>query len=194
MYVVGICGQTCAGKGKMVKGILDNVEGVTVIHQDSYYFTGNENTNYDIPSAIDFSLLISHIKCLLKGEAVEAPVYCFKTHSRLNESVNIKPCKILVIEGILIFSQKELLDLINLKVYISTYPELAFSRRLKRDVEERGRTISEVTERYFKDVLPSTKKYVEPSENFADIIIPNNSNTFIGLDLLIGHLKNLGSF
>ena len=191
MHVVGICGQTCAGKGKMVKGIIDNVEGVTVIHQDSYYFTGNENSNYDIPESIDFPLLNSHIKSLLNGESIECPVYCFKTHSRLTETREVKPCKILIIEGILIFTQKDLLDLINLKVYISTYPELAFSRRLKRDVEERGRTISEVTERYFKDVLPSTKKYVEPSENFADIIIPNNSSNFLGLEVLIGHLKEL---
>ena len=191
MYVVGICGQTCAGKGKMVKGITDNVENVTVIHQDSYYFTGNENTNYDIPESIDFALLISHIKSLMKGDEIKCPIYCFKTHSRLNETRKISSCKILVIEGILIFSQKDLLDLINLKVYISTYPELAFSRRLKRDVEERGRTISEVTERYFKDVLPSTKKYVEPSENFADIIIPNNSFSFLGLGVLIGYLKEL---
>ena len=191
MHVVGICGQTCAGKGKLVKGITDNVKDVTVIHQDSYYFTGNENSNYDIPESIDFSLLNSHIKSLLNGDAVNCPIYCFKTHSRLNETREVKPCKILIIEGILIFTQKELLDLINLKIYISTYPELAFSRRLKRDVEERGRTISEVTERYFKDVLPSTKKYVEPSENFADIIIPNNDSTFLGLGVLVGYLKEL---
>ena len=192
-YIIGVCGSSCSGKTRTVDAIVNSLKDKTVvISQDSYYFTGDKNTNYDIPKSIDFKLLISHIKSLLKGESIESPIYDFSTHSRLKETKIIKPSKIIIIEGILIFTQKELLDLINLKVYISAYSELAFSRRLKRDVEERGRTIEEVTDRYFKDVLPSTKQFVEPSENFSDIVLKNNiQNKFIGLQILLDHINNL---
>ena len=190
-YVIGVCGPSCSGKTKTVKSIIDSLkEKSIVISQDNYYFTGDDNTNYDIPTAIDFSLLISHIKDLINGKCIQSPIYDFSTHSRLKETIEIKPSQIVIIEGILIFTQKELLNLINLKVYISAYQELAFSRRLKRDVEERGRSIEEVTERYFKDVLPSTKQYVEPSENFSDIVLKNNiENNFIGLEILLNHIS-----
>ena len=190
-YVIGVCGPSCSGKTKTVKSIVESLkEKPVVISQDNYYFTGDNETNYDIPKAIDFSLLISHIKTLINGKSIQSPIYDFSTHSRLQETIEIKQSKIIIIEGILIFTQKELLDLINLKVYISAFHELAFSRRLKRDVEERGRTIEEVTDRYFKDVLPSTKQYVEPSENFSDIVLKNNiQNNFIGLEILLNHIS-----
>ena len=191
-YVIGVCGASCSGKTRTVKEIVRVTENSIVISQDSYYFSGNENTNYDIPESIDFPLLISHIKDLLNGKSIQCPIYDFTTHSRLEKKIEMKPCKIIIVEGILIFSQKELIELINLKVFISAYQELAFSRRLKRDVEERGRTIEEVTERYFKDVLPSTKQYVEPSENFSDIVLKNNTkDKFIGLEILLNHLRRI---
>ena len=192
-YVIGVCGASCSGKTRTVNSIVNSLKiKPVVISQDSYYFSGNKDTNYDVPESIDFILLISHIKELLSGKSVESPIYDFSTHSRLKQTKTINPCKIIILEGILIFTQKELLDLINLKVYISAYSELAFSRRLKRDVEERGRTIEEVTSRYFKDVLPSTKKYVEPSENFSDIVLKNNiTDNFIGLQILLDHIHNL---
>lgn len=193
-HVIGINGSTCCGKSLCVNAIKNALpeNSVAVISQDSYYFSGNEETNYDVPEAIDFKLLISHIKDLINGKDVECPVYDFSTHSRLEKTVTVKSCKIIIVEGILIFTQKELLDLFNLKVYISAYPELALSRRLKRDVEERGRTIEEITERYFKDVLPSTKRYVEPSEDFSDIVLKNNiKDKFIGLEILLNHIKTL---
>jgi len=192
-YIIGVCGASCSGKTRTVNSILKSLkENAVVISQDSYYFSGNSNTNYDIPQSIDFDLLISHVKELLQGRSINSPIYDFSTHSRLKQSKKINPCKIIILEGILIFTQKELLDLINLKVFISAYSELSFSRRLKRDVEERGRTIQEVTTRYFKDVLPSTKQYVEPSENFSDIVLKNNTNqNFIGLQILLDHINNL---
>ena len=192
-YIIGVCGASCSGKTRTVNSIVNSLkEKTVVISQDSYYFTGNENTNCDIPESIDFKLLISHIKDLLNGKCIDSPIYDFSTHSRLKETKKIIPTKIIILEGILIFTQKDLLDLINLKVFISAYSELAFSRRLKRDVEERGRTIEEITKRYFKDVLPSTKQYVEPSENFSDIVLKNNTNDkFIGLQILLDHIKYL---
>ena len=193
-HVLGVCGSTCSGKSKCVNAIKNSLpaENVTILSQDHYYFSGNEETNYDVPEAIDFDLLISHVKDLIEGKSIKCPIYDFATHSRLNETITIKSCKIIIVEGILIFTQKELLALFDLKIYISAYPELALSRRLKRDVEERGRTIEEVTERYFKDVLPSTKRYVEPSEDFSDIVLKNNTkDKFIGLQILLNHIKTL---
>jgi uridine kinase len=192
--IIGIGGASGSGKTKAVNAIANEFspECCTIMSQDYYYFSGNVETNYDVPEAIDFILLVSHIKDLLNGKSIQRPIYDFSTHSRLKETVEIKPCKIIIVEGILIFTQKELLDLFDLKVYISAYPELAFSRRLKRDIEERGRNIEEVTARYFKDVLPSTKRYVEPSEEFSDIVLKNNVKyKFIGLQILLNHIKTL---
>ena len=194
VHVLGIVGSSCAGKSVCVNTIKNSLpeESVTVISQDHYYFSGNEETNYDVPEAIDFDLLIKHVKDLIQGKTIECPIYDFATHSRRKETTTVKSSKIIIVEGILIFTQKELLSLFDLKIYISAYPELALSRRLKRDVEERGRTIEEITERYFKDVLPSTKRYVEPSEDFSDIVLKNNTkDKFIGLQILLNHIKTL---
>lgn len=192
-YVIGICGCSCSGKTTAVNAIVNQLkENTVVISQDSYYFGGNKNTNFDVPESIDFQSLISDLKTLMSGKPVDIPIYDFSTHSRKQETKRVEPAKVIIIEGILIFTQKELLDLIDLKVYISTYPELAFSRRLKRDVEQRGRTIQDVNERYFKHVLPSTKQFVEPSENFSDIVLKNNTNNqFIGLQILLNHISLL---
>ena len=194
VHVISICGMSCSGKSKCVNAIKNSLpqESVTILSQDSYYFSGNEETNYDVPEAIDFQLLIKHVKDLVEGKSIQCPIYDFATHSRLEQTISVKSSKIIIVEGILIFTQKELLDLFDLKIYISAYPELALSRRLKRDVEERGRTIEEITERYFKDVLPSTKRYVEPSEDFSDIVLKNNTkDKFIGLQILLNHIKTL---
>lgn len=198
MYVIGVCGQSCSGKTKAVQSIIESLGSsseeeisvnATVISQDSYYFPGHDETNFDVPESLDFNLMIAHIKMLINGEEVEAPIYDFTTHTRLQKTKRLIPAKVLLIEGILIFTQKELRDLMHLKVFISAYSELAFSRRLKRDVEERGRTISEVTDRYFRDVLPSSKCFVEPSESWADIVLKNNvQGKFIGLKILIDHI------
>ena len=195
-YVIGVCGQSCSGKTKAVKAIIDSLSSecspnlkATIISQDSYYFPGNHETNFDVPTSIDFNLMVSHIKDLIDGKEVNSPIYDFTTHNRLINTKKLLPSKILLIEGILIFSCSELRSLMNLKVFISSYGEVAFARRLKRDVEERGRTISEVTERYFRDVLPSSKFYVEPSESWADIVLKNNiQDQFIGLKILIDHI------
>jgi uridine kinase len=191
MFVIGVCGPSCSGKTRTVKAIQESLsEQTTVISQDNYYFSGNENTNYDVPESIDFNLLISQLKDLIQGKTIRSPTYDFTTHSRRKEKIQISPKKVIILEGILIFTQKRLLDLIDLKVYISAYPELAFSRRLKRDVEERGRSIQDVTERYFNHVVPSTKQFVEPSENFSDIVLKNNRHDkFIGIEILLNYLK-----
>jgi uridine kinase len=191
VYVIGICGASCSGKTTVSKEIMKRYQNddILMISQDNYYFGGDSTTNYDIPSAVNFPKLISDVKDLISGKEIDLPLYDFKTHSPLKETERVKPKKYILVEGILIFTQKELRDLLDLKVYILTYGELCYYRRLKRDVEERGRTHSEVSERYFRDVLPSSKTYVEPMIQFCDIALVNNVEwKFIGLDILMDHL------
>jgi len=190
-YVIGICGASCSGKSKAAHEIANAFdENVTIMSQDSYYVGGGANTNYDVPEAIDFPLLIKDLKKLISGKQVNVPVYDFTTHSRSIEIKTLYPTKIIILEGILIFTQKEVRDLLSLKVFISVHDTLAFSRRLKRDVNERKRSFDEVSERYLRDVLPSCKFYVEPSENHSDIVLKNNvQGQFIGLNILLDHIR-----
>jgi uridine kinase len=191
VFVIGICGASCSGKTTVSKEIMKryNNQDILMISQDNYYFGGNVETNYDVPSAIDFEKLVSDLKKLIQGEAIDMPLYDFKTHNRKEETVRVEPKKHILVEGILIFSNKELRDLLDLKVFIMAYGELCYCRRLKRDVEERGRTHKEVSERYFRDVLPSSKTFVEPMIQFSDIALINNTDwEFIGLNILVDHL------
>jgi uridine kinase len=192
VYIIGICGASCSGKTTVSKEIMKRYhsDDILMISQDNYYFGGGEDTNYDIPSAIDFDKLISDVKDLSEGKEIDMPKYDFKTHQRVKDTIKIQPKKYILVEGILIFYQKELRELFDLKVYILTYGELCYYRRLKRDVEERGRSVKEVSERYFRDVLPSSKTYVEPMIQFSDIALINNTDwKFIGLDILMDHLE-----
>ena len=192
VYIIGICGASCSGKTTVSKEIMKRYKNddILMISQDNYYFGGSEDTNYDIPSAIDFVKLIQDVSELAQDKSIEMPQYDFKTHQRMKETICVQPKKYILVEGILIFSRKELRDLFDLKVYILTYGELCYYRRLKRDVEERGRTVKEVSERYFRDVLPSSKTYVEPMIQFSDIALINNTDwKFIGLDILMDHLE-----
>ncbi|ARF12411.1 phosphoribulokinase / Uridine kinase family protein [Klosneuvirus KNV1] len=197
IYVVAVCGESCSGKTTVCRKIIEriakiNFSGqnlVAVVSQDSYYKGGNSQTNYDVPDSINFTEMIRDVKKLKNGEVIETPIYEFATHSRQKETKRIGPAKIIIIEGILILTQKELCDICDLKIYVSAFPQLMYSRRMKRDVEERGRTPEEVEERYFRDVLPASQQFVVPSENFADIVLKNNThNRFIGLEILLDHI------
>lgn len=197
-YIIGVCGASCSGKTTICKKMIDKIKSilgddqssVTLISQDSYYFGGDSNTNYDVPSSIDFDLMIEQIKELKNGNDIESPVYDFGTHSRKKDTKKIKSTKIIIIEGILIFSVDKIRELCNLKVFVSAYPELMYSRRLKRDQEERGRTHEEIDKQYFRDVLPASKYYVEPTMYFSDIAIMNNvQGRFVGLEILLDHVE-----
>lgn len=191
--VIAVYGSSCTGKSTLVNHIVEHSEiKPTIVSQDSYYYSGSKDTNFDVPESIDFPLLVSHLKSLIKGETVESPVYCFKKHRRLEETKTLKPSKVIIVEGTLILTQQAVRELCTIKVYISAFPELLFSRRLKRDVEERGRTIDEVTTRYLRDVVNSNIFHVEPSQNHADIVLKNNiEGKFIGLNILLAYLHTL---
>lgn len=202
-YIIGVCGPSCSGKTTTCKMIIDKANKtiqnllndkeenfVSVLSQDSYYKGGNRETNYDIPDAIDFKLMISHLRDLSRGKSINCPIYDFTTHTRKKDTIKIDPAPIIVVEGILIFFVEELRNLCNLKVYVEAIRELRYERRVTRDIKERGRDRKEVMERYFKHVLPSNEHYVEPTMNYTDIVLMNNrDNEFVGITILLDHIE-----
>lgn len=193
MLILGIAGGTGSGKTTVVNQILNELpaEEVTVISQDSYYkkndhLTYNErcNINFDHPNAIDFDLLISHVKKLKKGNNIEQPIYSFVTHNRVKDKLTTFPKKVVIIEGILIFTNKALRDLIDIKVFVHADSDERLIRRLRRDISERGRDLSEVLQRYQSTLKPMHQEFIEPTKNFADLIIPNDSYNTVAINIV----------
>lgn len=196
-YIIGISGASCSGKTTVSTKILGKIktidelnDNVCLLSQDSYYISGNVATNYDVPSALEFDLMYEHLQKLIEGETINAPIYDFSTHSRKEETKVIKPAKIIIIEGILIFTQEKIRELCDLKVYVEADDAICYARRLKRDVIERGRTFEEVEKRYLEHVVPCLNNYIKPSRFYASIILVNNtSGVFVGLDILLDHIE-----
>lgn len=199
-YVIGISGGSGSGKTfiadlitNTIKEIFPNSESarVTVISQDSYYRGGNADTNYDVPDAIDFDLLITHLRQLINGYAIDKPIYDFATHSRTKETVKIYPSSIIVVEGILIFTLEELRNLFNIKLFVSADEATQIFRRIVRDINERGRKLNEVHERYVRDVWPSYTEHILPSSKYADMIIDNFDDCFVGPQIMLNHIISI---
>jgi uridine kinase len=196
--VVGISGGTGSGKTTVANRILEtvNAKDVVFIQQDSYYrnlkdlpLDYRQLANFDHPDAIDNDLLVNHIKKLKAGEPVELPIYDFRTHTRLNDTVRIEPKPIVIVEGILIFSDPRLLEQMDVKVFVDTPDDVRFIRRLKRDLAERGRTVDSVIEQYLATVRPMHMQFVEPSKRYADVIIPEGGHNLVSIDLISGKIR-----
>ena len=196
--IIGICGGTGSGKTTVANRILESVNAndVTFIQQDSYYrnlkdlpLDYRKAVNFDHPDALDNDLLVHHIRKLKAGDAVELPLYDFKTHTRLNETVLIEPKPIVIIEGILIFVDPRLLEQMDIKVFVDTPDDIRIIRRLRRDIAERGRTIDSVIEQYLKTVRPMHMQFVEPSKRYADVIIPEGGHNLVSIDLISGKIR-----
>ena len=193
MLIIGIAGGTGSGKTTVVNQILNELdsEEVTVISQDSYY-SKNDNLsykercgiNFDHPRAIDFELLIDHMKELKKGNVIEQPIYSFVTHNRSTDTIKTHPRKVIIVEGILIFTNKVLRDLMDIKIYVHADSDERLIRRLRRDIKERGRSIEEVLQRYQDTLKPMHQQFIEPTKNFADIIIPNDKYNTVAIDIV----------
>ncbi len=199
MLIIGIAGGTGSGKTTVVNQILSELpkDEVVVISQDSYYRENNNmsyeersNINFDHPKSIDFELLIKHLKALRKGETVAQPVYSFVTHNRVQETVETNPSQVIIVEGILIFNSKELLDLFDIKVYVYADADERLIRRIRRDVAERGRDVNEVLERYQKTLKPMHEQFIEPTKRYADIIIPNDRYNTVAVEVVRDVIKN----
>lgn len=191
--IIGICGGTGSGKTTVANRILEtvNADDVIFLQQDSYYRNLNDlpldyrqEVNFDHPDALDNDLLVKHIRRLKTGAPVELPVYDFKTHTRRNETLHVEPKPIIIVEGILIFSDARILEEMDIKIFVDTPDDIRFIRRLRRDVAERGRTVESVIEQYLATVRPMHIQFVEPSKRYADVIIPEGGHNLVSIDLI----------
>jgi len=196
--IIGISGGTGSGKTTVANRILESVRAseVVFIQQDSYYrniedlpLDIREVANFDHPDALDNDLLIHHVRKLKSGEPIDLPIYDFKTNTRLSETRPLAPKPIVIVEGILIFAEPRLRELMDIKVFVDTPDDIRFIRRLRRDIAERGRTIDSVIEQYTGTVRPMHMQFVEPSKRYADVIIPEGGHNLVSIDLLSGKIR-----
>ncbi len=196
--VIGIAGGTASGKTTVVKKIERNISnGVSTLYQDAYYkdlshlpLEERKKFNFDHPTAFDTQLLIEHLRKLINWQSVQMPRYSYKLYTRLPETVEVKPNKVIIVEGILVLAEPELRKLLDIKVYVDAPDDIRFIRRLQRDIKERGRTLESVIKQYLTYVRPMHLEFVEPSKKWADIIIPTEFSSDVALDLLISKIRS----
>jgi uridine kinase len=195
--VFAVAGGTASGKTTVARAVLDAVGAsqIAYLPHDAYYKDREDLTfeerallNYDHPDSLETKLLIKHIKRLLNWEAVQVPVYDFTEHRRTAETVVVEPSPIILVDGILIFTRRKLRDLMDIKVFVDTDSDVRFIRRLRRDMEERGRSLSSVVTQYLETVRPMHIKFVEPSKRFADVIIPGGGLNKVAMDMVVSQL------
>ena len=198
--IIGIAGGSASGKTTVTQKILDWLDSdkVAVLKHDSYYkdllaFGGipSESINFDHPDALETSLLVEHLRLLRQWKEIQQPLYDFKTYRRTPQTVCVKPRTIIIVEGILIFVEKELRDLLDIKIYVDTDADERLLRRLKRDLIERGRSLESVMQQYITTVKPMHLDFVEPSKHWADIIIPRGAENKVALDMVVTKIKSM---
>ena len=197
ILVIGIAGGTGSGKTTLMKNIISRFgEVVTVLSHDNYYKRRDELTyeerckiNYDEPAAFDTSLMVYHLDQLRHGFAIECPVYDFTQHNRSDETIRIVPKKVIIVEGILIFENQELRDLMDIKIFVDTDADIRLCRRIKRDVNKRGRTLESVLPQYQETVKPMHEKYVEPSKKHANLVVLEGGKNEVALDMIMGRIQ-----
>lgn len=193
MLTIGIAGGTGCGKTTVVNQIIEELPDneVGIISQDSYYrdlshlsYEERTRINFDHPRAIDFELLEEHLRDLKAGKPIQQPVYSFVDHNRTRQSVLTHPRKVMIVEGILIMTQPEIRDLFDIKIFVHADSDERLIRRLKRDIAERGRGLSEVLDRYQNTLKPMHDQFIEPTKEFADLIIPNNKYNTVAIEIV----------
>jgi len=201
-FVIGVAGGSGSGKTTVVRRIVDSLgpEHVTLLDHDRYYRDRNDlrleeraALNYDHPDSLETDLLVTHVRQLKAGKAVEAPRYDFTRHARLMEKDTVPPRRALIVEGILIFTDAALRELMDIKVFVDTDSDTRFIRRLQRDVAERGRTMESVIDQYQSTVKPMHLEFVEPSKRYADVIIPLGGHNTVAVDLLLTMLRSVSN-
>ena len=197
ILVIGIAGGTGSGKTTLMNNLIERFsENVTLLSHDNYYKRHDDLTyeqrcalNYDEPAALETDLMARHLDQLRRGEAIDCPVYDFTQHNRSNETVRIVPRKVIIVEGILIFENKELRDLMDIRIFVDTDADVRLCRRIKRDVNQRGRTLESVLQQYQETVKPMHEMYVEPSKKYANIIVPEGGKNLVALDMIMGRIQ-----
>ena len=192
ILVIGIAGGSGSGKTTLMNNIVERFkDNITVLSHDSYYRRHDDMTyeercklNYDEPAALETDLMVRHLDQLRRGEAIDCPVYDFTVHNRSDETTRIEPRKVIIVEGILIFENRELRDLMDIRIFVDTDADIRLCRRVKRDVNKRGRSLESVLSQYQDTVKPMYEKYVEPSKKHAHILVPEGGKNAVALDLI----------
>ena len=191
--IIGVTGGSGSGKTSVSRAIFNNFpdHSIMMLEQDSYYkdqshlsFEERLNTNYDHPFAFDNDLLIQHVGDLLNYKAIEKPVYDYVAHTRSQATIIQEPKEVIILEGILILEDERLRDLMDIKVYVDTDDDIRIIRRIKRDMEERGRTLDSVIEQYLTVVKPMYHQFIEPTKRYADVIVPEGGENHVAIDLI----------
>lgn len=202
LLIIGIAGGTGSGKTTLTSRLKERFgNDVSVISHDNYYrsqddipFEERVKMNYDHPDSFETDLLISHLEQLRKGYSIECPIYSFSEHTRTKQTRKINPTKVIIVEGILIFQNPELLNMMNIRIYVDTDPDVRILRRILRDVKERGRSLDSVVTQYLSTVKPMHEQFVEPSKRNADIIVLEGGYNLVALDMIIqriqGHVED----
>lgn len=196
--IIGICGGTGSGKTTIARRIVETIGAakVVLLEQDSYYrnlsdmpLDARRKANFDHPDSIDSELIVNHLRRLKGGLPIEMPIYDFRTHTRTTAVETINPKPVVLIEGILIFAERRILEQLDVKVFVDTPDDIRFIRRLRRDIEERGRTMESVVEQYLVTVRPMHHEFVEASKRHADLIVPEGGNSGISVEMLCSLIR-----
>ena len=198
ILVIGIAGGTASGKTTLMKNLINEFGGqVTVLSHDNYYKRHDDmpyeercKLNYDEPAAFDTSLMVYHLDQLRHGHCIECPVYDFTVHNRSDETIRLVPHKVIIVEGILIFENEELRNLMDIKIFVDTDADIRLCRRIKRDVNKRGRSLESVLTQYQQTVKPMHERYVEPSKKYADLVVPEGGKNLVALGMITGHIQH----
>ena len=197
ILVIGIAGGTGSGKTTLMDNIVAAFgDVVTVLSHDNYYRRHDDLTyeersqlNYDEPAAMETELMVQHLDALRHWQEIDCPVYDFSAHNRSDETIRVVPRKVIIVEGILIFADEALRDLMDIKIFVDTDADVRLCRRIKRDVTKRGRTLESVLTQYQTTVKPMHEKYVEPSKKYADLVVPEGGKNFVALDMIMDRIQ-----
>lgn len=198
--LIGITGGTGSGKSTVSKEIFKSIHGkdITIIEQDSYYkdqsdltFEERIKTNYDHPFAFDNKLLIEQLKTLIENKPIEKPIYDFENHTRKKETITVESKDIIILEGILILSEEEIRELLDIKIFVDTDSDVRVIRRILRDIKDRGRTLESVVVQYMETVRPAHLQFIEPTKRYADIIIPEGGYNKVAIDIILAKISQI---
>ena len=197
VITIGIAGGTGSGKTTITRRLMQRFGGdVTVVYHDNYYKAHHDmpleeraKLNYDHPNAFDTDMLVEDLKKLRRGEEIHCPVYDYTIHDRTDKTITVKPARVIIVEGILIFQSKELCDQMDIKLYVDTDADVRILRRITRDVRDRGRSLESVIDQYHTPVKPMHAQFVEPSKRYADIIIPEGGHNQVAMDMVIERVQ-----
>lgn len=198
--IIAVAGGSASGKTTVIEEVISKLkkEFVVVIMHDDYYKEHNhlsleerKMVNYDHPDSIDNELFLKHVNKLLKGEEINKPIYDFNTYSRLEKTEKITPKKVIILEGILVLTDKRIRELADIKLYVDLDSDMRFIRRMERDIKERGRTVESVVDQYLKTVKPMHHQFVEPTKRYADVIIPNDHKHDVAVDIIVSKINTI---